>query len=118
MAALEQHKLQQLSGEQLGDRKWTHFRHMQHLLGDHTAKTNLRELFLQRLSPNVKMVLASSGNTMDLADMANKVIEVAAPSISAISQQPPSFDNQLKQLWTDVSRFVDLVASLTREHSH
>ena len=122
-AASEQRKLQQLiSGEELGDRKPTQLlRRMQQLLGDHGTEANLtflRELFLQRLPPNVRMVLASTGDTMDLAtlaDMADKVIEVAAPSVSAISQPPPGFDSDLTQLRADVSRLTDLVASLTRE---
>ena len=94
---------------------------MQQLLGDHGTEVNLtflRELFLQRLPPNVRMVLASTGDAMDLAtlaDMADKVIEVAAPSVSSISQPPPASDSDLTQLRADVSRLADLVASLTRE---
>ena len=48
----------------------------------------LHEYFLQRLPPNVRMVLASADATMDLwnlADMADKVMEVATPTVSAIS---------------------------------
>jgi hypothetical protein len=56
-AASEQRKLQQLiSSEELGDRKL--LRRMQQLLGDKLGASNsfLRELFLQRLPANVRML--------------------------------------------------------------
>ena len=63
---------------------------MQQLLGDkanNTDGTFLRELFLQRLPSNVRMVLASTpdaGNLDDLAQLADKIVEVATPSISSV----------------------------------
>ena len=120
-AASEQRKLQQLiSGEELGDRKPTQLlRRMQQLLGDRLgagadANAFLKELFLQRLPANVRMVLASADADMDLhklADMADKVMEVATPPIAAISTSDTPFEVQ--QLREDVSRLADLVASLT-----
>ena len=64
-AAFEQRRLQQLfHAEELGDHKQSQLlRRMQQLLGDRAGVTDgtfLRELFLQRLSSNVRMVLAST----------------------------------------------------------
>ena len=124
-AASEQRKLQQLiSGEELGDRKPTQLlRRMQQLLGDKLgtsadANSFLRELFLQRLPANVRMVLASADSSMDLdklADMADKVMEVAAPTVAAVSDtRSDCTDNsEVKQLREEVARLADLVASLT-----
>ena len=124
--ASEQRKLQQLiSGEELGDRKPTQLlRQMQQLLGDRLsasadAASFFRELFLQRLPANIRMVLASTDSTMDinkLADMADKVIEVSAPSVSAITSSAHSTD--VKELREEVARLTDLVASLTTGPYH
>ena len=66
---------------------------MQQLLGDKlgsSSDTNsfLRELFLQRLPANVRIVLASMDMSMDiskLADMADKFMEVATPTVATIA---------------------------------
>ncbi len=84
---LEQRGLQQLfTGEELGDRKPTQ------LLVECNSYlvTVLKELFLQKLPHSVRMVLASTpeGTTLSaLAEMADKIIEVAAPtaSVAAVS---------------------------------
>ena len=57
---------------------------MQQLLGDKAAtvdKSFLRELFMQHLPPNVRMVLASTKDKdlESLASLANKVVEVLLP---------------------------------------
>lgn len=123
-AASEQRRLQQLfTAEELGDRKPTQLlRRMQQLLGDRASAidtTFLRELFLQRLPPNVRMVLASTSSSAsleDLAELADKVMEVAAPSVSAVTHSP-SLATEVEQLREEVSQLGKLVRKLTRVRS-
>ena len=88
---------------------------MQQLLGDKStdAVAFLRELFLQRLPANVRMVLASIDSTQDinkLADMADKIMEVSIPAVSAVMS--PAHPSEVKELREEVARLTDLVASL------
>jgi hypothetical protein len=122
-AASAQHKLQQLiSDEELGDRKPSQLlRRMQQLLGDTAdAAPFLREHFLQRLPANVRMVLASTDSSTDLsklAELADKVMEVATPTIANLSDPAPIAagisSSEVKQLREEVSRLTGLVESLT-----
>ena len=111
-AASAQRKLQQLiGGEELGDRKPTQLlRRMQQLLGDHLPF--LKELFLQRLPANVLMVLASADPSTalpKLAEMADKIIEVATPPIVAATSTPAS---EVQQLREEITRLAELVAPI------
>ena len=136
-AASEQRKLQQLiSGEELGDRKPTQLlRRMQQVLGDKLGSADsqsfLRELFLQRLPSNVHMVLALADTSMDLgklADMADKVMEVATPTVASVADSTHRPDlspamaamagssadpSEIRQLCQEVARLASLVESLT-----
>ena len=124
-AASEQRKLKQLiCCEELGDRKPMQLlRHMQQLLGDKLGTSTdsnsfLRELFLQCLPPNVRMVLASADTTMDLkklADMADKVIEVSTTTVASISipeSKQQISNSEIKQVREDITRLTELLTSL------
>ena len=130
-AASEQRRLQQLfQAEDLGDRKPSQlYRRMQQLLGDKAAATDksfMRELFLQRLPANVRMVLASAGDDVTpekLAALADKVMEVTvvptapttSPAVCAIPQPTTSptdqFTTELGQLREEVAHLRKLVQS-------
>ena len=121
--ASEQRKLQLLfTSEELGYKKPTQLlRRMQQLLGDHPAVADesfLRELFLQRLPPNVTMVLASipESTSLDkLAEQADLIIEVATPTGSiVVTLLLPTFLPKYNQhLQEEVSRLEKLVRKLS-----
>ena len=126
-AASEQRKLQQLiSAEELGDRKPTQLlRRMQQLLGDKLGSSTdstsfLRELFLQRLPANVRMVLASADSATPLeklAEMADKVMEVATPVVAAIDKAHTESSEEVKQLRKEVAHLTELVTALTASNA-
>lgn len=73
---------------------------MRQLQGDRPPEGHniLRELFIQRLPPNISMILAFTGAvTLDtLADIADKVAECATPTISTVGDlvtATPTFNN-------------------------
>ena len=112
--ASEQRRLQQLlTAEELGDRKPTQLlRRMQQLLGDSGPAPDsafIRQLFLQRLPPHVRMVLASSSANFtlaELAEMADRIVEVATPaSVAHVSQESPILD-EVRQLTATLNNMV------------
>ena len=119
--ASEQRRLQQLlTAEELGDRKPSQLlRHMQHLLGDSGPAPDsafVRQLFLQRLPPSVRMVLASSSADLSLpqlAEMADRILEVShVPTVAPVTDPNVS---EMRQLTTTLTR---LVAALDATLSH
>ena len=125
-AASEQRRLQQLfHAEELGDRKPTQLlRRMQQLMGETSTSTDntfLRELFLQRLPANVRMVLASTDtgkNLADLAQLADKVMEVAVPSVASVTAtSSPSEVAQLRSEIGDLRKLVGRLLSSNRQRT-
>ena len=118
--ASEQRRLQQLfNAEELGDRKPSQLlRRMQQLLGDKAASTDsafIRELFLQRMPGNIRMVLASTADAVsleELATLADKVMDVASPSVAVVTT--PQATSDMEQLRAEVSRLTDIVSSFTK----
>ena len=121
-AKSEQHKLQQLfTAEQLGDRKPTQLlRRMEQLMGGHATSTDsafLRELFLQRLPSQLRMVLASADDSVSLAQLAqlaDKILKVAVPSSVASVETPSSLASDVEQLHAQVSELQETIKNLRR----
>ena len=126
--ASEQRKLQQLfSAEELGDRKPSQLlSRLQQLMGERASATDntfLWELFLKRLPGNVRMILASTASSSsldELTDLADKIMDVVVPSVSALQPPPPQLNAEVDQQRTEVTHLKGLVKSLTvhqRTHS-
>ena len=119
----EQKRLQQLlNAEDLGDRKPTQvLRPMQQLLGENAStceQSLLRERFLQHLPASIRMVLASTPDTTgleDLAQLADRIMEVATPTVAAV--HTPQITSEVQQLCTDVSRLKDVVKTLSKSRA-
>ena len=110
-AASEQKRLQQLlfNAEELGDRKPSQLlRRMERDKARTTDGAFLCEFFLQRLPQNVWMVLNSTpdtGNLNDVAQLADKIMEAATPSLSIAAVNTPS---ELECLRSEVAKLKSM----------
>ena len=110
-SASEQKRVQLLLNEEvLGDRKPTQLlRRMQQLLGGRQIEAGiLRQLFLQRLPPNIRLILTSAGDSTtieDLAALADRLVEQHVPTISHVFPTAEASDlrDQLTSLTKQVS---------------
>ncbi len=125
-AGSNQQKLQRLLNElELGDRKPSQLlRRMRQLwCGGDTDDALLHELFLQRLPSSVRMVLAPSGTDIslnNLADMADRIMEVSTPTVAAVHVPPPVHQTppepvptELGSLRAEVRQLREMMQSLS-----
>ncbi|BHF78292.1 hypothetical protein SprV_0602140500 [Sparganum proliferum] len=108
---------QLIKEESLGDRKPSELlRRMRTLLGDMQVDEKLvKEMFLERLPPDVQTILASGSQDLTLshlAEMADRMIEVQRfqpPSVAQISTSSSTVNEQLLQ---QMSTMANEIASL------
>uniref|UniRef100_A0A5S6QJ04 DUF7041 domain-containing protein n=1 Tax=Trichuris muris TaxID=70415 RepID=A0A5S6QJ04_TRIMR len=116
-ASSELRRLQQLlAAEDLGDRKPSQLlRHMQQLLGNKTWSVDdalFRELLLQRLPSSVRMILASSIETMSvqtLAEIADRILEVTPTTVSSVNMTVNDEVKELRQELVKLKRQVSRI---------
>lgn len=106
---------QLLNNEELGDRRPTQFlRHLQHLIVDQPGFLDtavLRELFLQRLSTNVQMALVTAHyeSLLELAELADDLVDIAPAVINAARTSPVSAPHFLRETVKELaSKAADL----------
>lgn len=121
-----QQKMQKLLQDvELGDRKPSQLlRRMRQLWSGPANDDFLRELFLQRLPSNVRMTLVPSGDELTLeklADMADRILELATPTIGAVHTLPPQASPEVQSLRAEIRQLQELVKSMStrpRESRH
>lgn len=116
----EQRRLQQLlTTEELGDKTPSQLlRRMKHLLGNATIEDSLlRQLFLQRLPNDVRMMLASADSATldDLAKVADRIVDASttrAPEVYQATQSsyhPSDFCTAMERR---MDQLTEMVAAL------
>ena len=120
-SASEQRRIKELlsADEELGDRTSSQIlRRIQQLLGsmvETVDATLLRELFLQRLPSNVRMVLTPSAADLSLnqiAQLADRIVEASpTPTISATVAHTANTHSQLTVQVMELTKHLDQLTS-------
>ncbi|XP_072145651.1 uncharacterized protein [Dermacentor andersoni] len=112
-----QRLLQLLHEANFGNRTQSQLlRHMQQLLGSKLDGLHillLREIFLQEIPPNVRIVMtASNENDLSkLAELPDELMAVTPTSVAAVTSEPSPHE-QLQEMKNKISRLVNSVAAL------
>ena len=115
----DQKRLQELlSQEDLGDRKPSQvLRRMQQLVGDKAIDDNfLRSLFIQKLPPTLQTIMVTAGGVglNDLAEMADKMLEVTPfGSIQTVTTPNQTITSEVGILRQEVAGLKDMIRTLT-----
>lgn len=106
-ASKEKRLKQSLMHEELGDRKPSQFlRHLNSLAGINVPDDFLKTIWISRLSHGIQTVLAGQSPTTPLevlADLADRVQEIAAPSPSVATTSIPGCSTTLENLAREVA---------------
>ncbi|XP_037580764.1 uncharacterized protein LOC119464016 [Dermacentor silvarum] len=110
-----------LNDTDLGDRTPSQLlRHMQRLVGSVTGldSTLLREIFLQRLPSNVRVLLATVAerDLGKMATIADTIMAAANPSASVANV--PVESNEFLEFREEIARLTETVAALQARTSH
>lgn len=106
---------QLLVHEELGDRKPSQFlRHLQTLAGQSIPEGFLRTLWSSRLPHNIQTVIATQPDTAleTVAELADKVYEIAPPTPVLASIGPASGSNILSEMSKQIEELTRQVSSL------
>lgn len=124
LTASRENKIKQLlMHEELGDRKPSQFlRHLKSLAGANVPDDFLRTIWVSRLSHGIQTVLAGqpmSSSIDDLADLADRIHELATPSPSVASTSQPQANpgSALDALTREVAELRKQFERLSSERS-
>ncbi|XP_061706807.1 uncharacterized protein LOC133517489 [Cydia pomonella] len=102
LSVSRQKKVKQLlSQEELGDRKPSQFlHHLRHLAGPNIPDEFLLSIWTSRLPSNLQFVIASKPNDPieELAELADRVHDVATPQVAAASAPDPQMAILMRQV--------------------
>lgn len=106
---------QLLMHEQLGNRKPSQFlRHLQHLAGPAIPEDFLRTIWTSRLPAGMQPIVASQPSLSldDLAELADRINDIATPSQQVAAVSPPSSAiDQLTRQMTELAKQVSALST-------